>query len=240
MTHFSNVQPTRQKGSVPPDAIIRPLVERYAASGYSNSEIISRLRTHKETSNFKISLSLLKSAAHNGDLSLPVVKHTVKSIGPAIGHVRQRFPKQGSHDVKQTLLQEEQLMVPRTFILQYMNVHRAIIVPMSGDPHHVPLPSIALADMKILKDRFSRAIRDSSRMNPGESRTDLIVLLQIIWDRIMLPIIDVLEHVLKPKRPSRIWLCPTAAFTSIPLHAAHPFQTKADRSGKEPCLEDGR
>ncbi|KAG1845745.1 hypothetical protein C8R48DRAFT_816881 [Suillus tomentosus] len=128
-------------------------------------------------------------------------------------------------------------MVPRTLILQYMNVHRAIIVPMSGDPHHVPLPSIALADMKILKDRFTRAIRDSSRMNPGESRTDLIVLLQIIWDRIMLPIIDVFEHVLKPKRPSRIWLCPTAAFTSIALHAAHPFQTKADRSGKEPCLE---
>ncbi|KAG1824272.1 hypothetical protein EV424DRAFT_719826 [Suillus variegatus] len=114
----------------------------------------------------------------------------------------------------------------------------AIIVPTSGDPHHVPLPSIALADLKILKDRFTRAIRESSRMNPGESRTDLIVLLRIIWDQIMLPIVDVLEHVLKLKHRSRIWLCPTAAFTSIPLHAAHPFQTKPDRSGKEPCLED--
>ncbi|KAG2112683.1 CHAT domain-containing protein [Suillus discolor] len=114
----------------------------------------------------------------------------------------------------------------------------AIIVPTSGDPHHVPLPSIALTDLNILKDRFARAIRDSSRMNPGELRTDLIVLLRIIWDQIMLPIVDVLEHVLKLQRRSRIWLCPTAAFTSIPLHAAHPFQTKADRSGKEPCLED--
>ncbi|KAG1824297.1 CHAT domain-containing protein [Suillus variegatus] len=114
----------------------------------------------------------------------------------------------------------------------------AIIVPTSGDPHHVPLPSIAVADLNILKDRFTRAIRESSRMNPRESRTDLIVLLRIIWDQIMLPIVDVLEHVLKLQRRSRIWLCPTAAFTSIPLHAAHPFQTKADRSGKEPCLED--
>ncbi|KAG2112716.1 CHAT domain-containing protein [Suillus discolor] len=114
----------------------------------------------------------------------------------------------------------------------------AIIVPTSGDPHHVPLPSIALTDLKILKDRFTRAIRDSSRMNPGELRTDLIVLLRIIWGHIMLPIVDVLEHILKLQRRSRIWLCPTAAFTSIPLHAAHPFQTKADRSGKEPCLED--
>ncbi|KAG1806962.1 CHAT domain-containing protein [Suillus variegatus] len=114
----------------------------------------------------------------------------------------------------------------------------AIIVPTSGDPHHVPLPTIALADLKILKDRFARAIRDSSQMNPRESRTDLIVLSRIIWDQIMLPIVNVLEHVLKLKCRSRIWLCPTAAFTSIPLHAAHPFQTKVDGSWKEPCLED--
>ncbi|KAG1776393.1 CHAT domain-containing protein [Suillus placidus] len=113
----------------------------------------------------------------------------------------------------------------------------AIIVPTSGEPHHVPLPSIALADLKTLKDRFTRAIRHASRMNPAETRTDLIVLLRTVWDEIMLPIVNVLENVLKLKRRSRIWLCPTAAFTSIPLHAANPFLTKADRS-KEPCLED--
>ncbi|KAG1816875.1 CHAT domain-containing protein [Suillus subaureus] len=113
----------------------------------------------------------------------------------------------------------------------------AMIVPTSGEPHHVPLPSITLADLKILKDRFTRAIRQASRMNPAESRTDLIVLSRILWEEIMLPIVNVLEHVLKLKRRSRIWLCPTADFTSIPLHAANPFQTKADRS-KEPCLED--
>ncbi|KAG1816835.1 CHAT domain-containing protein [Suillus subaureus] len=114
----------------------------------------------------------------------------------------------------------------------------AIIVPTSGDPHHVPLLSVTLADLTNLKDRFARAIRQASRMNPRESRTDLIVLSRIIWDEIMLPIVNVLEHVLKLKHRSRIWLCPTAAFTSIPLHAANPFLTKADRSGKEPCLED--
>ncbi|KAG1778866.1 CHAT domain-containing protein [Suillus placidus] len=113
----------------------------------------------------------------------------------------------------------------------------AIIVPTSGDPHHVPLSSITLADLKTLKDRFTRAIRHASRMDPAESRTDLIVLWRTVWDEIMLPIVNVLENVVKLKRRSRIWLCPTAAFTSIPLHAANPFQTKADRS-KEPCLED--
>ncbi|KAG1775530.1 CHAT domain-containing protein [Suillus placidus] len=114
----------------------------------------------------------------------------------------------------------------------------AIIIPTLGDPHHIPLPSVTLADLKTLKDRFTRAIQHASRMNPAESRTDLIVLSRILWDEIMLPIVNVLEHVLKVKRRSRIWLCPTAAFTSIPLHAANPFQTKADRSGKEACLED--
>ncbi|KAG2110029.1 CHAT domain-containing protein [Suillus cothurnatus] len=113
----------------------------------------------------------------------------------------------------------------------------AIIIPTSGDPHHVPLPSVTLVDLTNLKDRFSRAIRQASRMNPAEPRKDLIVLSRIIWDEIMLPIVNVLEHVLKVERRSRIWLCPTAAFTSIPLHAANPFLTKADRS-KEPCLED--
>ncbi|KAG2114843.1 hypothetical protein DEU56DRAFT_874297 [Suillus clintonianus] len=93
-------------------AIIRPLVEQYVANGYSNQEIISRLRAHQETSKFNISLSLLKKRPH-----------TIESIGPAIERVRQRFPKQGSHDMKQTLRQEEHIMVPRDLILRYMNLH---------------------------------------------------------------------------------------------------------------------
>ncbi|KAG1803018.1 CHAT domain-containing protein [Suillus subaureus] len=113
----------------------------------------------------------------------------------------------------------------------------AIIVPTLGEPHHLPLPSVTLTDLNNLKDRFARAIRHASIMGPKLPRNDLIVLLRTVWEEIMLPIVNVLEHVLELKHGSRIWLCPTAAFTSIPLHAAHPFQTRADRS-KEPCLED--
>ncbi|KAG1795598.1 CHAT domain-containing protein [Suillus variegatus] len=112
----------------------------------------------------------------------------------------------------------------------------AIIVPTSGGPHHVPLSSVTLADLTNLKDRFARAIREASQMTPKQSRTDLIVLLRILWNEIMLPIVNVLRHDLKLKY-CRIWLCPTAAFTSIPLHAAHPFRTNPDGS-REPCLED--
>ncbi|KAG2133508.1 CHAT domain-containing protein [Suillus cothurnatus] len=87
------------------------------------------------------------------------------------------------------------------------------------------------------RDRFARAIRHASVMGPKVPRNDLIVLLRTVWNEIMLPIVNVLENVLKLNHRSRIWLCPTAAFTFIPLHAAHPFQTKADGS-KESCLED--
>ncbi|KAG2134486.1 CHAT domain-containing protein [Suillus clintonianus] len=114
----------------------------------------------------------------------------------------------------------------------------AIIVPTLGEPCHVPLPSITLVDLEDLKDRFARAIPQASKMGLNRPRNDLIVLLREVWDNIMLPIVNVLENTFRLKRQSRIWLCPTATFTSIPLHAAHPFRTKADRSGKELCLED--
>ncbi|KAG1824719.1 uncharacterized protein BJ212DRAFT_1322035, partial [Suillus subaureus] len=58
------------------------------------------------------------------------------------------------------------------------------------------------------------------------------------WDEIMLPIVNVLQHDLKLRRRSRIWLCPMAAFTSIPLHTANPSRMNTDRSGPEECLED--
>ncbi|KAG2122484.1 CHAT domain-containing protein [Suillus clintonianus] len=114
----------------------------------------------------------------------------------------------------------------------------AVVVPTSGQPHHVRFPRITFADLEKLKDDFATAIRHAARMHPAEPRKKLRVRLRILWDEIMLPIVNVLQHDLKLQHRSRIWLCPTAAFTSIPLHAANPFRTNADRSGSEPCLED--
>ncbi|KAG2122344.1 CHAT domain-containing protein [Suillus clintonianus] len=114
----------------------------------------------------------------------------------------------------------------------------AIIVPASGEPHHVRFPRITLPHLDKLKDDFATAIRHATRMRPEEPRKKLRVLLRMVWDEIMLPIVNVLQHDLKLRYQSRIWLCPTAAFTSIPLHAANPFRMNADRSGRESCLED--
>ncbi|KAG2142829.1 uncharacterized protein EDB93DRAFT_1241501 [Suillus bovinus] len=105
-------------------AIIRLLVEQYVANGYSNQEIISHLWAHQETSKFNILLSLLKKRRSQwGVTSACGQAHTIESIGPAIECVCQRFPKQGLHDMKQTLRQEEHIMVPRDLILRYMNLH---------------------------------------------------------------------------------------------------------------------
>ncbi|KAG2073862.1 hypothetical protein BDR04DRAFT_1049358 [Suillus decipiens] len=114
----------------------------------------------------------------------------------------------------------------------------AIIVSASGEPHHVPFPSLALTDLEMLKKHFANVIRDTTRMGAKESRTALIALLRTIWDEVMSPIVNVLQHHLKLPSRSRIWLCPTAAFTSIPLHAASPFRMNADGPGPNLCLED--
>ncbi|KAG1841918.1 CHAT domain-containing protein [Suillus subalutaceus] len=114
----------------------------------------------------------------------------------------------------------------------------AIIVPTSGKPHHVRFPRITLPDLETLKKGFTTAIRHTARMRPEEPRKKLRVLLRMVWDEIMLPIVNVLQNDLELQPRSRIWLCPTAAFTSVPLHAANPFRMTADRSGGEPCLED--
>ncbi|KAG2363017.1 CHAT domain-containing protein [Suillus spraguei] len=114
----------------------------------------------------------------------------------------------------------------------------AIIVPMSGEPHNVHFPRLALAHLKKLKDDFGKAIKQAAGMRPQERRKDLQELLRTVWDTIMLPIVNVLERDLKLRYRSRIWLCPTADFTSIPLHAANSFRMKADGSGPEYCMED--
>ncbi|KAG1721282.1 hypothetical protein EDB19DRAFT_1835564 [Suillus lakei] len=103
-----------------PDEAIRPLVEQFVASGYTNLEIISRLQARQ----LNISLSLLeKRRSQWGLKSSRGQAHSIESIRPAIERVRVRFPKQGSHDMKQTLLQEENIMVSRELILKYMNIH---------------------------------------------------------------------------------------------------------------------
>ncbi|KAG2032123.1 hypothetical protein BDR03DRAFT_61641 [Suillus americanus] len=114
---------------------------------------------------------------------------------------------------------------------------RAAIVPMLGELRHACFPHITLTHLETLKKDFAKEIRQASFMRPEETRKELQALSQAVWDEIILSIVIVLQQDLRITCRSRIWLCSTAAFTSIPLHAAHPFRTKTD-GRHELCLED--
>ncbi|KAG1793054.1 uncharacterized protein HD556DRAFT_1443812 [Suillus plorans] len=44
----------------PPDALIRPIIEDFVAKGYSNTEIVTRLRKYYNTDMYNVSIDLLK------------------------------------------------------------------------------------------------------------------------------------------------------------------------------------
>jgi hypothetical protein len=112
---------------------------------------------------------------------------------------------------------------PVIILLASQYLCSAIVVPTSGEPHRVSFPRINLTHLEKLRSDFAREIRHVSFMRPEETRKELQVLLRTVWDEIMLPIVIVLQRDLRVTSGSRIRLCPTAIFTSIPLHAAHPF-----------------
>ncbi|KAG1724901.1 uncharacterized protein EDB91DRAFT_1331176 [Suillus paluster] len=94
-----------------PDALIRLIIEDFVAKGYNNPEIVTRLRRYYDTDAYNVSRRSqwgLKSARGQA--------HTITSIGPAI-------ERQGSHDMRQTLIHEEKIIVSRKLILRYMNLY---------------------------------------------------------------------------------------------------------------------
>ena len=60
------------------------------------------------------------------------------------------------------------------------------------------------------------------RARKADVTRDLAVFLRKLWDRIVSPIVDFLQTILQPQ--SRIWWCPTAEFSLLPLHAASPYR----------------
>ena len=98
----------------------------------------------------------------------------------------------------------------------------ALIVFLDRDPVHIPLQITqegARGLSKELHTLTARATRD-------DVTKELAFFLRNLWDQIVSPIVDYLQTT-HPSR-SRIWWCPTAEFSVLPLHAAGPF-----RKGKQ-------
>ena len=94
----------------------------------------------------------------------------------------------------------------------------ALIVLLDRDPVHIPL--------QITQDRVRGLSTElhilSVRATKADVTKELAFFLRKLWDQIVSPIVDILQT-FHPSQ-SRIWWCPTAEFSVLPLHAAGPFR----------------
>jgi CHAT domain-containing protein/tetratricopeptide (TPR) repeat protein len=94
----------------------------------------------------------------------------------------------------------------------------ALIVLPDRDPVHVALP--------ITKPRVSELSLElrslTSRARFSDMTRELLVFLRELWDVVVFPIVTTLQEFCP--RLSRIWWCPTAEFSLLPLHAAGSFR----------------
>jgi CHAT domain-containing protein/tetratricopeptide (TPR) repeat protein len=94
----------------------------------------------------------------------------------------------------------------------------ALIVFLDRDPVHIPL-QVAQEDVRDLSTELHTL---TLRARRADMAKELAFFLRKLWDRIVSPIVDCL----KTSRPfqSRIWWCPTAEFSVLPLHVAGPYR----------------
>ena len=94
----------------------------------------------------------------------------------------------------------------------------ALVVLVDRNPHHIPL-SITKDGVRELSSKLSTLTEDATW---NDVTKDLTIVLQELWDKVVSPIVDFLQTV-HPLQ-SRIWWCPTAEFSLLPLHAAGPYR----------------
>ncbi|KAG8217995.1 hypothetical protein J3R82DRAFT_6185 [Butyriboletus roseoflavus] len=86
------------------------------------------------------------------------------------------------------------------------------------NPVHIPL-SITRTGVRQLSSELSTL---TVRAKSMDVTRDLGVIMRELWDEVVSPIVNFLQTVLPSQ--SRIWWCPTAEFTLLPLHAAGPYR----------------
>ena len=98
----------------------------------------------------------------------------------------------------------------------------ALIVFLDRDPVHIPL-QITQDSVRDLSTELRMLTKRAQREDMKVMQSDFTCFLRKVWDQIVAPVVDFLQTTLPSG--SRIWWCPTAEFSLLPLHAAGPFQT---------------
>ncbi|KAN0085712.1 CHAT domain containing protein [Tylopilus felleus] len=95
----------------------------------------------------------------------------------------------------------------------------ALIVFIEQDPVHIPLQITQYG----VRDLSTELRTLTKRTKREDMKRELACFLRKVWDQIVAPIVDFLRTTLPSG--SRVWWCPTAEFSLLPLHAAGPFRT---------------
>ena len=96
-----------------------------------------------------------------------------------------------------------------------------LVVFVDKDPVHIPL-SVTREDVRELLSKLRALIKLAKTEEPKEMEKRFMFFLRELWDAVVFPIIDFLRIACPPQ--SRIWWCPTAEFSLLPLHAAAPYR----------------
>ena len=94
----------------------------------------------------------------------------------------------------------------------------ALVVLVDRNPVHIPL-SITKEGVRELSSSLGTL---SVRTLSMDVTDELVIILRELWDKVVSPIVNFLRTV-HPLQ-SRIWWCPTAEFSLLPLHAAGPHK----------------
>ncbi|KIK32461.1 hypothetical protein CY34DRAFT_101467, partial [Suillus luteus UH-Slu-Lm8-n1] len=99
----------------------------------------------------------------------------------------------------------------------------ALIVLSDQDPVHVPI-DITRTEVSELSSEFQSV---TEQFGCSDHQNKLVGILRKLWHDIVDPVVQTLR-MLNVRPGSRIWWCPTAEFTLLPLHAAGPYERNRD------------
>ncbi|KAG1859630.1 hypothetical protein F4604DRAFT_1684593 [Suillus subluteus] len=95
-----------------------------------------------------------------------------------------------------------------------------LIILIDRDPVHIPL-DITRAEVSDVSSKFQSLIAHAGTSDSQAESFKIVAILRKLWDVVVGPVVALLGKFIP--RGSRIWWCPTAEFTLLPLHAAGPY-----------------
>ncbi|OAX44469.1 hypothetical protein K503DRAFT_764886 [Rhizopogon vinicolor AM-OR11-026] len=101
----------------------------------------------------------------------------------------------------------------------------ALIILSAQDPVHLRL-DISRAEVSEWSTELQSITKDAGSSDDCLERNKIVGILRELWQHIIAPIVKALKGLIRPH--SRIWWCPTAEFTLLPLHAAGSYVKSGD------------